>query len=156
MARQVLETVESFPNVTAKDLYDLVVGDCIGSGGYREVFEYLPRIGYVIKVEQHAGCFENVLEYEIWQDVKDTEYAKWFAPCTIISINGIWMVQKRTKPCSTVQLPEYVPAFFTDIKKSNIGWYRGHPCFHDYGRNLLNTIGLTKRMKKIDWSKVNE
>ena len=156
MAKSRLETIDSFRNVTAKDLFDMVVGDCIGTGAFREVYEYLPRSNHVFKVEQVAGCFENVLEYEIWQDVQHTDHNKWFAPCTDISINGIWMIQRRTKPCTEKQLPEYVPAYFTDIKKENIGWYNGHPCFHDYGRNKLVTLGLTKKMKKVDWSTVTK
>lgn len=156
MTSNTLDTPGSFSGVVARDFFDMLVGDCLGTGGYREVYEYRPRAGHVIKVEQLSGHFENILEWEIWHTVRDTEYAKWFAPCADISANGIWLIQKRTKPCTPKQLPERVPAFFTDIKESNIGWLNGHPCFHDYGRNKLTTLGLTKKTKKIDWSIVND
>ena len=132
----------------------MVCGATIGYGAFREVFEYnlRPPGTAVIKVEQKQGMFENVLEFEVWDKVKNTEFAKWFAPCRRISHSGTWLVQDRTKPLTEKQLPDKVPSFFTDIKRANMGWYKGHPVFHDYGRNLLMERGMTKRMQKIDWT----
>lgn len=145
------ETPSLFKGVTEKELFGMVCGKFLGAGAFREVFEYLLDPTCVIKVEMHSATFENVLEWEIWQVVKDTEHAKWFAPCIRVSGQGTWMVQKKTKPLTEKQLPDKMPVFFTDIKRGNIGLYKGHPCVHDYGRNLIVQRGLSSRLKTIDW-----
>ena len=129
----------------------MVFGERLGFGCYRIVYDYKPDPSCVIKVEADAGDFCNALEWDIWKRVEHTDLAKWFAPCVSISPNGVYMVQKKTKPWSK-KLPEKLPNFFTDTKPSNFGEYKGKLAFHDYATNLLMEKGMTKRMKKIDWS----
>lgn len=127
----------------------LLCGKRLGAGVYREVYECLLLEDCVVKVESGSRNFSNQLEWEIWHEVKDTPFEKWFAPCVSISPNGSVLVQKRTS--RPLAFPDKVPAFFTDLKQENYGWFNGHLVAHDYGNNLLFQTGLTKRMKKARW-----
>lgn len=143
---------ENFRTSLARDVSGFLFGERIGGGQFREVYEYHPDPTLVAKIEDGYASFENILEHEIWRAVKSTEFACWFAPISQISGNGLFLLQKRTKPVARKDLPAKVPAFFTDLKPENWGWYRGRIVCHDYGRNLLMERGMTKAMRKADWS----
>lgn len=53
---------EYFVSTVGKDLLNLVVGDRIGYGIGREVFEYLPDKSLVIKFETKGQSFQNIIE----------------------------------------------------------------------------------------------
>lgn len=139
-------------NAVGRDVFDLVFGEYLGRGQFREVFAYEPDPNWVVKVEDNRCSFSNVREHDIWCSVRDTALAKWFAPIHKISASGILLVQARTKPPRLEELPRQVPAFFTDLKASNWGWYDGRIVCHDYGNHLMLEKGMTARMRKADWS----
>lgn len=89
------------------------------------------------------------MEWQIWQVVKDTDMAKWFAPCEHISGSGSVLIMKRTTP--TDRLPTKVPAFFDDLKPNNWGKLGTHTVCHDYGHNSLIEYGLSVCLKKAEW-----
>lgn len=127
----------------------MMCGEYIGGGLYRNVFRSRLNPDEVIKVEMEGGCFSNVHEWEVWQQVQFAPaLAKWFAPCKFISPAGSVMIQARTTPCAKKDLPEKVPGFLTDLKVENWGWLGDRVVCHDYG-NIL--IGVDKRLKKVKW-----
>lgn len=140
-----------FGNNVSRDLSRLVLGDALGSGQYRQVFEWLPDPSLVAKVEDGAGCFTNILEEQVWRRVRDTEFAEWFAPVVSISDTGILSLQRRTEPVSRCDLPKRVPAFFADLKLSNWGRFEGRVVCHDYGIHMMLEKGMTKRMVAAEW-----
>ena len=142
--------IHNFP-VSARDLGFLIVGEKIGSGMSRDVYEYLPNKKYVIKVENYSNQFQNVLEYEIWNNIRwlPKHVSQWFAPCGSISPNGIFLLQERTREPS--KYPEKVPYFFKDLKKKNFGMIGKKFVCHDYGSFLREGHFSTQRMKKVEW-----
>lgn len=142
---------EHFRTTVGKDLSRLAIGALIGTGAYRHVYEWLPDPSLVLKIENGAKSFANVIEDEVWNRVRDTEFARWFAPVVQISDCGSLILQKRTEPIRREELPELVPAFFTDLHIYNWGLLNGRPVCHDYGLNLLMERGMTKRMRKAGW-----
>lgn len=132
-----------------RDGFRMFCTEQIGAGIARKVFRSDLLPDYVIKTEENSGSFQNVLEWETWREVKDTKFAKWFAPCIEISSNGSVLVMKRTKPLT--RDPEKMPAFFTDMKRTNYGMLGRQPVCHDYGMTLLMQVGLTTRMRKPAW-----
>ena len=146
-----MSAIDSFTSVTARDLFSLVVGAKLGQGAFREVYASKTNPKVVLKFETDDGNFDNILEHEVWNRVKDTEFAKWFAPVHHISDCGVILVQERTQPLAMSELPARIPAFFTDLKRQNWGRLNGRIVCHDYGRNLLMENGMTKRMRKADW-----
>lgn len=117
-----------------RDFWNLIVGDRIGSGCYRDVYECLLDPSLVVKVEKDVSCFHNVREWANWQELCEAPaWRKWVAPCEAISPQGKYLLQSRTKPVTLSALPEKVPAFFTDKKVGN--WGRlpdGRVVCHDY------------------------
>lgn len=134
-----------------RDAFYLMVDHKIGSGMSREVYSSSVFPDSVVKVEAAAGFFQNVIEWETWQRVKDTPFAKWFAPCEYISPNGAVLVMKKTIPARADEYPDRMPPFLTDLKRANYGIYNGKLVCHDYGTNLLMESGMTKRMRKAHW-----
>ena len=122
---------------------DLFVGNCIGTGWSRHVYEIKDQPDRVLKVEHSNRFFSNVMEWKVWEVVKDTEHARWFAPCYDISFNGFSLVQARTVPLTSEQFAEIteVPSFLSDVFYGNFGYLDGRVVCHDYGRNNLMRLG---------------
>ncbi len=137
-----------FTNTITRDMRDLFCGKRLGNGMSREVFAFKhQKPTAVIKFETDDQAFQDVME----QEVRDTEFAKWFAPVLDISPNGAILLMRRTNPITVAQLPERMPSFFTDLGMPNFGLLEGNVVCHDYGLNLLIARGLSKRMRKVDW-----
>jgi len=132
-----------------KELFWLIANREIGSGMSRKVWDSKVLSDSVIKVEEDSGCFQNVLEWEAWNAVKETAAAKWFAPCEWISPCGVVLIMAKTTP--THKYPDRMPAFLADFKRPNYGMYKGRLVCHDYGTSLLMINGLTTRMRKVQW-----
>lgn len=141
---------EGLEGTVAKDLAYLFVGQELGHGMSRTAYTMEHDKTVIVKREVGGGFFQNIREWEIWKEVKDTPFAKWFAPCVDISPNGIFLIQKRVTIVEKDRYPELMPKFFTDFKYQNYGILgKQFVCF-DYGTMPL--LGsLTKGMKKADW-----
>lgn len=135
--------------VVQRDLFGLLCKERLGYGIAREVWASKVLPNSVVKVEENAGSFQNVLEWETWQRVKDTEFARWFAPCEWISANGAVLIQARTTPAA--KYPDRLPVFLTDTKRANYGMHKGRFVCHDYGSHLLMERGMVKAMRKVEW-----
>lgn len=132
-----------------RDAFHMLVEERLGSGIGRTVWssEVLP--GCVVKVEENARSFQNVIEFETWHRVKGTEFERWFAPCRWISPNGSVLVMERTT--TATNFPARMPVFLTDFKRRNYGLLKGKLVCHDYGTNLLFERGMSRAMKRADW-----
>ncbi len=140
-------------SIIASDFFQLMVGEFLGGGVSRGVYGCTIDPSLVVKIETPARSFQNVVEWEAWGEIKDLKLAirKHFAPCVTISPCGIVMLQKKTTPLTEEELPNRVPAFFTDTKLSNFGWFEGRIVAHDYGLTNLVTSGLSPKMEIADW-----
>jgi hypothetical protein len=139
-------------NALVRDLFGLVTGKYLGAGIAREVYEYGPDPGVVIKFEVATQSFQNVGEWEVWDRVKDVpNLRRWFAPCIAISPCGCVMLQKRAYPAQPKDYPSRVPMFFTDIKRANWGRIDDKIVCVDYGRHRIMEQSFALRMRKADW-----
>lgn len=134
------------------ELFNFALGNKLGYGAYRDVFEFKFNSKYVIKVAiEDAGRQANLLEEKVWQEIDMTPVAKWFAPVISVSGAGKYLIQEKIEPLPKSQYPEKIPAFFTDTKYSNFGWLKGKGfvCC-DFGTfNIFR--GISTRMKKVNW-----
>lgn len=135
----------------SRELLEFLCGRRLGFGMSREVFVWRPDPKYVVKIELTQHTFQNVAEVEAWQTVEHTEFKRWFAPVKAISGCGRFLLMRRAEPISTMSLPADMPKFLTDFKQENYGVIGKQVVAVDYGRNLLSTVGLTKRMQKAHW-----
>lgn len=135
-----------------QDLGNLVMGEILGEGIHRSVGVFIPDPTLVIKCALSCPNI-NVLEEEIWQMVKDTNIAKWFAPVTAISQGGMFLLQKRVERRPRSEYPKRVPVFFGDCKYSNYGWINGRFVCVDYAGFISSSMfhKWKGKMKKADW-----
>ncbi len=134
-----------------KEAFWLLCGAQIGRGMSRVVYQSKLNPGHVIKTEEDAGRFQNVIEWETWQRVKGTPVERWFAPCVEISQCGAILIMEKTERPAERQFLDRMPAFLCDFKRTNYGLYKGRLVCHDYGPALLFEHGMTKRMRKAHW-----
>lgn len=134
-----------------RDLADILLGNKIGSGMSREVFECRIDKTLVVKIEQSSGSFQNVKEWEMWQEIQHIkELHRWFAPCVSISACGTVLLQKKAVTPYKKDYPKKVPKCIGDLKYQNFGMYNGKFVAIDYG-SLISSNGLRTGMKKADW-----
>jgi hypothetical protein len=147
----------SISSVIPTELYEEFVnamcGKLIGEGQDRKVFELpITNNKWCVKFETGSGrLFQNVEEWNVWQAVRDTEHAKWFAPCHWISPNGRVLIMRQTEQLRKSEYPDKVPNYFTDMKFGNFGHLEGNFVAHDYGVHLISQKGLTNRMITAHW-----
>lgn len=144
--------VEDLGLGTLRDWMNAAVGSKLGGGIGRQVFVYDLNPRFVIKVEKNG--YQNVVEWEIWQATKDTQYAKYFAPARHISGMGTILLMERTLPAPRQAFPKRMPDFLGDLKYSNFGLLRGKLVCHDYGTitNFLHGFTRSKiRYRKAEW-----
>jgi hypothetical protein len=108
----------SIPDADAQSL----VGQRIGGGGAREVFEVKNDPGTVIKVAAQYPL-TNFVEWLIWTWVRDTHWHEAFAECHTISASGRYLIMERL-----TNLPEgrktetpTLPSFVGDVWANNFG-----------------------------------
>lgn len=135
-----------------RDFASLFCGAPLGEGIGRETYVLATDPAKVVKIERGAGSFQNVLEWETWNELSETKYARYLAPCHWISPSGIVLVQTRVAPLT----PEYedvrLPEFLCDFKRSNYGVLDGRVVCCDYGTNLLINHGAyASKRRKPDW-----
>jgi len=134
----------------ADDLYYLVCGEEIGRGQYRTVHNTVLNKDWVIKRDTGEN-YSNIMEWQIYDEFKDTHIAKWMAPIYYMSPRGLWLVQAKTEPIQRAQMPDKVPAIFADTKLDNWGMLNGKPVCHDYGNNRLFDLARKpgRKLRKI-------
>lgn len=143
--------IEYFNGTFPKDLFHLVTGDRLGSGAARETFVFAPDPSKVIKFETRCQSFQNAIEWDLWQFVKDIpNLAKWYAPCRACSNTGSILLMDRTDPLPRgYAMPKRMPSFLTDLKRDNYGLLNGRLVAHDYGTGPAFKFDATPR--KVDW-----
>jgi len=137
------------------DLITMILGQKIGSGSFRSVYEYnFNPDKFVVKIEpNNTDC--NITEYTLWKEIKgltgELAWVKdWFAPIEYCSPNGKILIMKRTYDLTHKEKPRKIPNFMTDVKENNFGWLNNKFVCHDYGF-LYKFIKYEKKFKKIDW-----
>lgn len=135
----------------------LLCGQFLGEGMSRKVFVCGLDSSLVVKVETEAGRFQNVKEWELWQEIQYTSAAKWLAPCLHLSPDGTILVMARTSPLALADYPDKLPVWLSDRKFANFGKYKGNFVCHDYGCNLAMTHGAARnRMSNVHWYGADE
>ncbi len=135
-----------------EDAFNLLCGDKLGSGIHRNVFECRLRPDLVVKVERQDEWryFSNVHESKFWTDNQYYKpVANWLAPCEYLSPDGRISLQRKVRIATSLDdLPEKLPAFLTDVKPSNYGWFEGRLVCVDYATTLDK---VNVRLKKVSW-----
>lgn len=124
-----------------KEAFKLMCGKKLGTGCNRIVYECKLMPEWVIKTERlNPNDFSNVREHHFWNQYKNNKaIAKWLAPCGEMSPDGVVLLQRRVEPLADdYKLPKTLPAFLSDLKRSNFGLLDGKLVCVDYADNDLN------------------
>lgn len=139
-----------------RDINTGIFGKRIDNGATREVFEWAAHPNkYVIKIEE-GSYHHNVMENIIWNAVRNTEHAKWFAPVRSISPGGHALIMRKTREAKAgdPEFPE-IPDFFVDVRYRNWGIMDGRWVCHDYAYNSILAAGLQNvklvKVKPENW-----
>lgn len=138
-----------------QDLVRFCLGDFIGKGGSRTVFDWKLKPNTVVKFCHDDDCQPNWTEYSIWQSIKDTKNAKWFCPVIDISPCGRFLLMEKAREITVDdKLPKKLPNFFTDIHTGNFGYLGDKLVCTDYqfiSRAL--DLSFNTNMRDADWIK---
>ena len=137
--------------VIGSDLLSLFIGERIGKGSTREVYEHYSDPSLVIKIEDNAHSFCNVTEHIVWERLEFSTVGKFLAPIEHISVCGSVVLQKRTTPIGDKKLPKKLPKFFTDLKKENWGIYGNRVVCHDYGHVFTKLFDFKTYKEPPEW-----
>lgn len=148
--------IQNLEPVVLRDTCALFCGTVLGFGVSRIVYEFLPDPSKVVKIETAAQSFQNALEWTTWEQLRDTKFEQYLAPCHSISPCGIAMVQTKVAPLPPDDDPLMkdlrMPAFLTDFKRANYGLLDGRIVAADYGSNLsINHGAFASRMRRVKW-----
>ena len=137
--------------IVALELCDFLLGDFLGQGISRYVFESKLNKKQVIKIDCSPHN-DNVLEWNVWNHVMYVpKLAKHFAPCHSISRCGRILVQSK---CITGvpydEYPKMVPEFMADLKYTNWGRIGKNIVCFDYASVIITSMGSNKT-KKVNW-----
>jgi hypothetical protein len=132
-----------------EELFDVFCGRKLGDGAGRTVYVNKQDETKVIKIELAEGWFQNVTEWQVWNELSHTKYAKWLAPCYSISNTGIVLIQARIDPLPREIKKIKFPNFITDTKVNHFGYINDQLTCCDYGSHLLLSRGLS-RVKEIE------
>jgi hypothetical protein len=136
-------------DLTIRDFLHMILPETIGDGISRQVYTLRTDETKVVKFEV-GSYFQNINEYELWNDIKEaTVISKWFAPVHFISGFGSVLIMERTEVIPLKYYPKELPAFLSDLKKENFGFYKGRIVCHDYG---FVKSTAHRRLKKVSWS----
>lgn len=143
-------TIEDLGYLVSNDALKMLIGEHLGNGQFRRVHVLLQDQSKVLKIETGSGSFENVAEWDVWNNVKKSKWAKWFAPVYDISPWGSCLIQARCQPLKT--RPSRVPDFFCDLKDINWGILNGRVVCFDYGHHKFFDNGIRRaRLVKPDF-----
>lgn len=118
-------------------------GKFLGEGKGRKVYNHPINKKWIIKVN-YSKINQNIIEFEIWNLIKNTKYEKYFCPCISIFEDGKYLIAMKAKKTSKkINLPKELKNIpKADItKNANIGKYGDNVVVIDYGNpNLLKGI----------------
>lgn len=136
------------------DLLDFTFGGNLGTGSARAVYTLKDNEKYCIKLD-FGGHFDNVVEWEIWNNLqKHPEIGKFLCPCISISPGGKFLIQQKTIPVTLDEMPKMIPDCFTDTKIENWGRIGKRIVCHDYANHKFMN-GDKHKMVKVDWWSLN-
>jgi len=96
----------------------------IGRGSARDIFSYKDEPNWVIKQHRFQPHFSNMIEWIIWNQIKETESLKdIFGECAAMSVSGRYLVMEKLVDLTKVDGPQTLryPSWLTDRKISNFG-----------------------------------
>lgn len=122
------------------------LGDYLGEGFRRITYNHIDDESLVIKFLKNIKDDHNRIEFENWENMKNTERGKWLAPCISLSEDNRFLIQKKVKVLDEApeNIPEWIKVLgdyeFGGNKSKHWGIYEGRIVLIDYGDKVLWNI----------------
>lgn len=125
----------------AIDLYKSLIGDKIGEGEYRKVYNHATNPNMVVKIQTDLGRSSNVIEWEMWSRLRfaPDNIKRWFCPIEHCSVHGHILIQRKCQTYNVPQ-PKKLPHFLADVKQSNFGILDGKLVCFDYDFTIYSLM----------------
>lgn len=122
------------------ELMSLLVGDKIGEGKYRRVYDCRLDPTLVVKVDRSGEVPEaNQTEWCLWQNTPEKIRRRWLLPCVLLSRGGTILLQRKGTQlhaadyADTKIVPPKIPRILNqDAHVNNFSLYKGKALCHDY------------------------
>jgi len=138
--------IEELSGACLREFAYLMTGDQLGNGMSRVVVEHPFDASKVIKIENSANHFQNVMEWQIWDQYRFCkEVSRWLAPCHAISHSGTFLIMEKARDLLPQEKPKQLPTFLTDHKLANYGMIGKRVVCRDYG---TCNFGVQTRLRK--------
>jgi len=133
----------------------LLCGELLGTGIYRDVYVLKQNPEYVVKIERDmsTGAFANATEWRNYINNREwTWFSCWLAPCELITEYGNVLIQRRVRTEGKLKkdYPTHIPVLFTDTKYSNFGWIGKQFVCCDYSYLVPATLHK-KKLRRARW-----
>lgn len=143
-------SIQTVNRLILEEFWNSQIGRLIGKGMTRCVYEFpITNDKYIVKVEDNTESgdrhFQNVREWNVWNDLKEHELGGWLAPCHWISESGKILIMRQTRPTDRANYPDKIPAIFNDVKFENFGMIGDRFVCHDYG--IINFLKAAEAKK---------
>lgn len=118
-------------------------GKYLGEGFRRIVYQYTDNPNLVIKFLKNLEDNHNKIEYENWNNLKDTEKGVWLVPCLGLSADGRFLIQERVEVLDKApdEIPDWIKVLgdysFGGNNSRHWGIYNDRVVLIDYGDKLL-------------------
>lgn len=124
-------------------------GELLGSGGSREVYECKLNPKWVVKIAKNLRKrVANKREWRVWEELRNTEDARYLAPCVAMAMDGSWLLQMRAVPTKRVFKNGPVHRWMKDMPAANHGIFCGQLVLVDYDHpEILERV--QRKMNKI-------
>lgn len=140
--------------------YEELLGELIGKGNYRDVYQHKIDKNLVIKKMRKGKVNQNETEWKVWSYFKNTQYESSFCPCHHLSEDKQYLVMSKAlcyphhkvvhssnnttllKIIDSLPIP-ILPQNIHDIKNNPHNWgiLNGKKVIVDYGaKNNLNLL----------------
>ena len=134
---------ENWPDLIKNDFIKFFVGEKIGEGTARWVYEMRYQPDLVVKLEYSESTFQNIQEWTAWTSCQFLPMAGLLAPCRRISPCGHILIQERTEALLEGEAPSKTINFISDRKLKNFGRTKdGRIVCHDYAINDMAKTGI--------------
>lgn len=126
-----------------------ICGKLLGKGKTRRVFEHKENSLWVIKVQKKQSKYNNKVEWNFWNAIKDKEFSCLFCPCISLNLEGdlIMMRCEKAKPTiadrMTINLKirnALGPKPKDVMRQTNFGILDGNLVLIDYGHPQYKRI----------------
>jgi len=142
--------------IWADDEFEVLIGEAIGSGGARDVFEVKDNPGAVIKKAKPGRIGSNFAENFVWNAVRKTKYGKLFGRILAASPTGNYLMMERLNDFDRdeVKSTPTLPDFVRDCWINNFGRNSsGEIKIRDYGQFDFTDIVNNAPAHRHPWQK---